>query len=729
MVDCKWILVIIVVCALQIEHAVGNASPACRIRPVDKDAVQYLRDYSVMHIFEVEIYNSSTDPLRTDVSRTYKPWKWYRTTSEHGKTLLTLSFNFDVLSLSILTIGVERVHLKLKDSPEGCFGNLTAEERVEVIRDKVFDNFKRNRAKKTIPVGEEDLHTEGTEEPEIIYVCNNVVRYDEHGYADFANRCCARDSDGNITCSEHEDNFWITVLYICIFLVKLMLFMFAPLFVPSNMYTASYVASEYVVKLTKELKMKIFVSESKTTSVRYKNRLTAEDISDWHRFKESVTSLPYDTICDVKVPELRIKVKGKRIIPANEPPTGLLRTFYDNLIRCKIRGLQPFKDCCSASIYASLQPFIGHKFTWEDLVLIFIKVVVLLLVPLPFYLRTFIYYRFEEEELTARRKFIHDLGFRQMFNPFRMNIVQYLTPTNALFISAYALYILSGIVIGFSEDYIKDKLKSIVRSAFHDMQNVSRTSVLQIVLGFLLWPFRKIGLLALITCPIISALTAPLWCSIFVLYSVPTVYLAYRLIFHSRKKLGTDSSIFESDKPLSKAKKSVYKVHKKLVKIDKNVHIRREAFSDDEKSSPCISGYGRLSALRRLLVQVLVSFFLLVVLLASVLLFVEACGVLVEVLVFTMMGIIVNAGATLRYVSMVLLVIVYMHSCYDNVYDNYLQFNSTVIDDVMDRVEDLKKIASLPSSMQENAAFQVTLSFSALFSDFYILVTEYDSDV
>ncbi|XP_045202831.2 uncharacterized protein LOC123556294 [Mercenaria mercenaria] len=699
------ILVLIAACAVCVMQANANTQETCCIRPMNKDDVQYLRDYSVMHIFEVQIYNESTDPLRSDVSRTYKPWKWYRTTSEHGKTLLTLSFNFDVLSLSILTIGVERVNLKIKDIPEGCFGNLTAEERVDMLRDKVFDNFKRNRVKKKVP-GEEDINAEVNEEPEIIYVCNNIVR-DENGYAEFANRCCARDSDGNVTCSEHEDNFWITVLYICIFLVKLMLFMFAPLLVPSNMYTASYVASEYVVKLKNEVKMKVFVSESKTTSVRYKNRLSAEDFSDWYRFKESVAALPLDTICDVKVPELRIKVKGKRIIPANEPPTGLLRTAYDNLIRCKIRGLQPFKDCCSASIYASLQPLIRHKCTWEDLVLIFIKVVMLFLVPFPFYLRTFIYYRFEEEELQQRRDMIHELGFTQRYYPFRMNIVQYLTPTHGLFISAYSMYIICGIIIGFSEDYIKDKLKSIVRSAFHDMQNVSRTSVLQIVLGFLLWPFRKIGLLALLTCPIISALTAPVWCSVFVLYSVPTVYLAYRLIYHSKKKLGSDSSFFESDKPLGKTKQKVYKVHKKLVKIDKNVHIKRATFPDEEKSSPCISGYGRLSALRRFLAQILVSVFCVVVLTATVLLFVEACGVIVEVLVFTMMGIIVNAGATLRYVSMVLLVVVYMHSCYDNVYDNYLTFNGTIIDDVMDRVEDLKKIASLPSSMQENAAFQV----------------------
>ena len=698
----------------------------CRIRPEDRDQVQFLRE-SVMYIFEIEIYNRSDDPLRMDVSRTYKPWKWYRTTSDHGKTLLTLSFNFDVLSLTILTIGVQRVPLKIVDSPVGCFKELTAEERVDMLREKVFDNFKKRKTRK-LPEEEEEY----SNRPEVTFVCNNVVR-EVDGRAVFANRCCARDSEGNISCSEQEDNLWITVLYVCIFLVKLMLFMFCPLLVPSNMYTASYVASEYVVKLAKELKFKMFVSESTTTSVRYKHRFTLEDISEWHRFRESVVNFPTDEIIDVKMPELRIKVKGKRIIPPNDPPTGLLRTIYDNLIRCKIRRLDPFKACCDKSIYASLEPLIKHKCTWEKLVLIFIKIVCLFLVPSPFYLRAYIYYKYEKDEIDSRRFLRDKLNLTDVFNPYRSNFVQYYSPTSWLFLSVYSVYIIAGLVIGFAEDHTRDKLKSIVRSAFHDMQNVSRTNVLQIILGFLLWPFRKLGLAALVSCPIISMLTAPIWCTVFILYCVPTVYLAYRLLFHIRKKLGTGDSIFESDKPLTKATKTVYKVHKKIAKIDKNVHIKREQFSDEEANSPCIAGFGRLAALRRLLVQIACGIFVMLVLISSVLLFVEAAGVIVEVLVFTMMGIIVNAGSTLRYVSMALLVIVYMHSCYDNVYENYLMFNNTIVEAVMDKVDDLKKVASLPSSMQENMAFQVgnytvcvqadrrivgTLSFLSLFISF-----------
>lgn len=73
-----------------------------------------------------------------------------------------------------------------------------------------------------------------------------------------------------------------------------------------------------------------------------------------------------------------------------------------------------------------------------------------------------------------------------------------------------------------------------------------------------------------------------------------------------------------------------------------------------------------------------------------------------------MMGIIVNAGSVLKYLSMILLVFVYMNDCYSNVYENYLTFNKTIIDDIIERTTaDLRKIASMPSSQQANTAFHV----------------------
>lgn len=672
----------------------------CTIHPEDDTFSKYM-DYAwvQMNEFHFSMANYSTDPLYHDLGLNYKPWRWHRTRTQHGRTLLMLSFHYDVLSMTILTIGVEVHSIVLHDRPFGCFGNLTGEERVTLIRRLMLDDF--SKVKKTTTELESETHLQM-----IVYVCNEIVKKSGK-YAEFGNRCCHQNTDGETICTEQAEDAWITVLYVCISLVKILVFFFSPLLLPSHMYSASYVASEYVVKLKKELKMRMFITESTETSIRYKKRLTIEDISEWKKFRDSIDECPMDEIVPIKIPELRVKVKGKRIIPENEPPTGLMRTIYDNLIRCKIKALDPFKECCDRSVYASLEPQIAHKCTWHMFVQTFVKILLLFLVPIPYYIRVFIFYQFEQGEMIRRNVIAHEMNLEMGFNFYRGNMIQYLTPTHGIFIASYVFYVSAGFILGFSDEVTREKLKSIARGSLQDMLNVQRTSVLQVILRIGLWPFRKCGLLAILLGPIYASITAPFCLVIFFLYCVPTVYLSYRLLYHSKKKISYFDDTKDRMKPLSKTKKHVKKIQRHLTKIDHSVHRRQSTFTDDDHVFPCTWGSGRLMMIRRGFVQCIVGLFCLACLYAIVLLFVETVGLLVEVMAFTMMGIIVNAGSTLRYVSMALLVIVYMHDCYNNVYESYLTFNKTVIEDVMDRVEDLKKVASLPSSMQENAAFQV----------------------
>ncbi|KAK3577266.1 hypothetical protein CHS0354_030551 [Potamilus streckersoni] len=675
-----------------------DISSTCEVLLANDALFHQMSKQAVMHIFHVHMSNYSEDPLYTDVSKNYKPWQWYRTNSVHGQTLLTLSFNYDILSMTVLTIGIQTLDVYLTDKPFGCFGNLTSQERVDILREQSFDSFRIVSTEKT--------ETKLDRKHENIYVCHAIVE-SQGDHAEFANNCCSKDSDGNWLCSKQEEKFWITVLYVCIALVKVAMFLFGPLLLPSQLYTAAYVASEYVVKLQKDLKMKLFISESTQTSIRCKTRLALEEISDWKQFRECIEKLPKEQIVHVKVPELRIKVKGKRIIPEDDPPTGLIRTLYDNMMRCKMKALDPFSECCDRSIYASFAPHFRHKCTWHMCVKWLIKVLMLLLIPLPFYIRIVIYYKFEMEELSNRRSVIEKLGLRNTFNMYRENVVQYFIPTHPIFLVTYAFYFLSGLLIGFSGPCLREKLKSIAMAALSDMENVNRTSVLQVILRISLWPFRKCGLLALVFGPLYAVFAMPVCAVIIAIYCIPTIYLSYRLMYHSRKKLGQNMESGSSNQS-SERPETIKKIHKKLTSMDQNVHRRgQSSFDFDDRYSLCCSGNGQFCAFSRLLLQITVGLFCLTVMFATVLIFTEATGLCVEVMAFTMMGIIVNAGSTLRYVTMALLVLVYMHNCYDNVYENYLIFNKTIIEEITEKVEDLKKIASLPSSMQENAAFQV----------------------
>ncbi|XP_050417814.1 uncharacterized protein LOC126831167 [Patella vulgata] len=666
----------------------------CKIYPAKKDIYENLKQMeadrgTMMYEFHFSMFNYTDDPLTIMYDQlAYKPGKWFRTKTQHGRTLLMLSFHYDILSMSILKIGVEKIPIVIKDEPFGCFNNLTSAKRMELIYEMLLDNFQVGKATKT-----------GTDRSD--YVCHLVIR-NNTGYAEFVNACCSKE-EGVITCSDQLDDKWITLLYLSITLVKFLMFLFFPLFMPTNMYSAVYVASEYVVKLKKALKMTLLITEKTDCHVKFKKRLTLEDVSNFWRFREKLDELPTDEIIPIKMEEIRITVKGKRIIPENEPPTGLLRTAYDNLVRCKIKGLEPFNECCDLSVFASLENSFKHKLTWHSCMQMFVKCMMLFMVPIPFYVRLFIYYKFEHDEMVQRRLAIKEVHLQEQFNYYRTNLMQYFTPTHGLFIAAYCFYFLSGLVIGFSDQQVRDKLKSIARSALQDMSNVSQVGVIQVVLRIGLWPFRKCGLLAILLIPLYIGITAPFTIITFALYCIPIVYISYRIVFQSWKQIGENTPLQEEKKLRFEKLK---KIHRRLSRMDMAVHNITEP-TEEETCCPSTGGFSMCYTIRTVFLQFVTGAFCLCVLYALALIFAESIGLLVEVLAFTMMGIIVNASSTLKYVTMVLLVFVYMHDCYNNVYENYLQFNKTIIEDMIDRVDDLRKIASLPSSMQENAGFQV----------------------
>jgi hypothetical protein len=54
----------------------------------------------------------------------------------------------------------------------------------------------------------------------------------------------------------------------------------------------------------------LFVSEQTDANVKFKHRLTLEDISEWWQFRELIDRVPMDEVVPIKMSELRIKVRG-----------------------------------------------------------------------------------------------------------------------------------------------------------------------------------------------------------------------------------------------------------------------------------------------------------------------------------------------------------------------------------------------------------------------------------
>ena len=60
----------------------------------------------------------------------------------------------------------------------------------------------------------------------------------------------------------------------------------------------------------------------------------------------------------------------------------------------------------------------------------------------------------------------------------------------------------------------------------------------------------------------------------------------------------------------------------------------------------------------------------------------ECVGCLVEVLVFTLMGVIVNAGSLLKFIALAIMLVVYSYDCFNNVEKKYLKLNKALFAEV-----------------------------------------------
>ena len=60
----------------------------------------------------------------------------------------------------------------------------------------------------------------------------------------------------------------------------------------------------------------------------------------------------------------------------------------------------------------------------------------------------------------------------------------------------------------------------------------------------------------------------------------------------------------------------------------------------------------------------------------------ECVGCLVEMFVFTLMGIIINAGSLLKFVALAVMLVAYSYDCFNNVEKKYLKLNKALFSEV-----------------------------------------------
>jgi len=80
------------------------------------------------------------------INRVYK-WRrqgdtWARVSNLHGQTLLSLAFNYGILSLKTLTFGTDVLQVLVEDRPHDCMLRLREDEKINTVLHLLMRDFK-----------------------------------------------------------------------------------------------------------------------------------------------------------------------------------------------------------------------------------------------------------------------------------------------------------------------------------------------------------------------------------------------------------------------------------------------------------------------------------------------------------------------------------------------------------------------------------------------------------
>lgn len=273
------------------------------------------------------------NPLNFNESINYKPYVWKRVFDQHGKTLLTLVYNYDILSMSLLSVGVEEIEVPLIDSPQNCFGRLPNERKFTTAKRLVLNDFLS---------GQRDTDYSWAEEE---FACHQILKRQDGEYATFEQECCQKQTEGRSMCIVIEPETWTQIVHILIIVLKVLFLMFSPLLFIQIFYVDSIRTTDYVVRLKEALRKTMLVKKVRVHDESHASS-SQREMREFRKFRRKVKDIPSEKIVPLEFKKLHVVVDHRQLVPEDRVPVGLWRFMYENLVRCHLCRMEPLAACC-----------------------------------------------------------------------------------------------------------------------------------------------------------------------------------------------------------------------------------------------------------------------------------------------------------------------------------------------------------------------------------------------
>lgn len=653
------------------------------------DERSYLKKSTRLLTITVELTNSTRLPDSVvKQGSLFQPLQWKRVSGTHGKGLLQLKPIYEMLSLSLLSYQTEETSISLKSKPHGCMENLT-----ELEYEHVFRNFLMNFTKR----GDE--------------ICNEHIR-NISGYIDFFHVCCHTYQQAIVSCEHVFINKWMKAIHYCIYIVIGIVLLYCPLLIPSSLYDPNFGPKQFAY----HLKDPVTITVKKTNENVWKNKCrrllshsdtASRDVpyaiyADMTNFKEELNKYEDNQVYNVQLSKIYFNVPIDEVVVANEVPTSLLHVLYELFLKCGLRNQEGFSACCTASMCGHCSPkWISYE--WYKFLRFILRVVLSVVICLPWILRVCVFYFYENEIRETRHKAAET---RNLLMHIENNYAYYGTPVHIAFIFSYALMVIGYIVLEVTSVVLFKNAKCLVRGMltnfFLGLCSQSKQKIFRWSVKVLLKPFKIFGFFGILFAVPYWVLAVPLISIVSAYYFFPTVYIAVNFVF-------LFLNIFRTCKLKSDDFWHGLSIINHYCKCSFD-DIWNEQDISMQRNQNAIIHLRSVTRHKPLLspIKIFFMFILLCLMLSSLLLAVELILFFIKVAIYTIVGLIVNSSHAMQYISTISLAWLYYRRCFCGIGQIYKAYNKAV-QTIMYRVIKRKvdEIAMQDISEQENTAFHI----------------------
>lgn len=664
-------------------HVGKSARRGCRLFPNSKTTIIKVRNAlktgTKLIKFELKL-DRGQDKIPKPQSKAYKPFSWVRATSIQGTRLLLLPPYYDVLSLHTLEYGVKTIDVNVKEHPDHCLHQLSDNESEELIRNLVMNGFQNETSRSEPSVGPSER------------VCTMHIHNNE-GTAEMLFWCCQRSEELQTTCQYLTPDTPMYVLFIAIIVLKVLVALYSPRFVPDSLYRLRNVAVPFVHKMQDgDMQIRTVVTQHPSKYSNVANIFKLSRFQGMPYFSAKLSELDVDEPYTLNLNHVTLRVKHNRLLPEDFAPVGLFNMIYDVFFSCKLRQRTSVKACCQTRCCKCKNCY------WYMFLKALMKIMIVFLLVTPWLLRLYVYYNHERLEYSQRED-VANARDLNIYYPGNMTI--YLTPTHPIFLSVYVIIIIDVILYLFlsvSRKRYNDIFKVVIRKCFNDMRETDMANNIGWIIKNAIKPCTKYGFTGLFIGVALLPFVFVVSIIYFAFHTVPTINIILRLTAHL--------IVFICPKNCC-SRWVPFRWFSRILK-DSEKTLEMDIYTSDEHDKIEKSEDAKfLKSPSQRLLQLLIIVFSLASFTSVLFVFFELLSIVVELVLFTLMGLILNASKLMVYFSFVFLLVVYGQDCFGSVRKKFLEFNKVMNKVIFDLGKIEAKQVINKREMQKNEVFRV----------------------